>query len=148
MTEATHLDALAQKAARLRRCVERAREERQLAPDFAIDFSRQDASILNIQRACDLAIDMANMVISHERLGLPQGAKEVFALLQERAVIAGDLSHDLQNMVGFRNLAVHQYEKLNMDIVEKVISEKLDALLQFAGLVLTRTRTRSKTSKA
>jgi uncharacterized protein YutE (UPF0331/DUF86 family) len=142
VSQATHLDALAQKAARLRRCIERAREEKQLAQDFTIDFSRQDAAILNIQRACDLAIDMANMVISHERWGLPRSAKEVFALLQERRVIAAELSQDLQNMVGFRNLSVHQYENLDMNIVEQVISEKLNALLQFSGLVLRLTQTR------
>ena len=140
MTQATHLDALAQKAARLQRCVARAREEKKLSHDFANDFSRQDAAILNIQRACDLAIDMANMVISHERWGLPRSAKEVFALLQERDVIQSDLSQNLQNMVGFRNLSVHQYENLDIAIVERVISDKLNALLQFAGLVLTRTQ--------
>ena len=140
MTQSTHLDALAQKAARIQRCIERAREERQLSRDFATDFSRQDAAILNIQRACDLAIDMANMVISHERWGLPRSAKEVFVLLKERAVIQSDLSKNLQNMVGFRNLSVHQYENLDMAIVERVISDKLSALLQFAGLVLTRTQ--------
>ena len=95
---------------------------------------------MNIQRACDLAIDMANMVISHERWGLPRSAKEVFVLLKERAVIQSDLSKNLQNMVGFRNLSVHQYENLDMAIVERVISDKLSALLQFAGLVLTRTQ--------
>ena len=145
MTQATLVDALAQKAARLRRCVERAREEKQMSQDFATDFSRQDAAILNIQRACDLAIDIGNMLISHERYGLPRGAKEVFALLQERSVIARDLSQDLQNMVGFRNLSVHQYENLDMEIVEKIIAEKLDALLQFGGLVLARAQSKLHT---
>ncbi len=138
MTQLLHLDALAQKAASLRRCIERAREEKRLAFDFLTDFSRQDAAILNVQRACDLAIDMANMVISHERWGLPKSAKDVFILMQERKVITTKLSTKLQSMVGFRNVAVRQYEHLDMTIVEHVISDKLDALTEFAGLVLVR----------
>ena len=145
MTQASHVDALGQKAARLRRCVARAREEKQRSEDFATDFSRQDAAILNIQRACDLAIDIGNMLVSHESYGLPRGAKEVFVLLQERSVIVRDLSQDLQNMVGFRNLSVHQYENLDMGIVEKIIADKLDALLQFAGLVLARAQSKLHT---
>ena len=139
MMPSTLLDALAQKAARMRRCVERAREEYALAANFATDFSRQDAAILNIQRACDLAIDMANMVISHEKWGLPRSAKDVFFLLQERGVLAADLSESVQRMVGFRNVAVHQYETLNIAIVEIVIARKLDDLLRFAGILMTRT---------
>jgi uncharacterized protein YutE (UPF0331/DUF86 family) len=139
MLTSTLLDALAQKAARMRRCVERAREEHALATCFATDFSRQDAAILNIQRACDLAIDMANMVISHEKWGLPRSAKDVFFLLQERGGLAPDLSESVQNTVGFRNIAVHQYEPLNIAIVEIVITQKLDELLRFAGVVLSRT---------
>jgi uncharacterized protein YutE (UPF0331/DUF86 family) len=145
MTQASHLDALAQKAARMRRCVERAREEKRLAADFATDFSRQDAAILNVQRACDLSIDMGNMVISQERWGLPGSAKEVFAVLAERRAISRDLATDLQNMVGFRNLSVHEYQSLDMAIVEKIIGDKLSVLLRFAGLVLTHAQSRAPT---
>ena len=130
-------DALAQKAARMRRCVERAREEPALATNFMADYSRQDAAILNIQRACDLAIDMANMVVSNAKWGLPRSAKDGFSVLQERGAIGADLSASLQGMVGFRNIAVHEYEVLNMAIVEYIIAHKLDDLLLFAGRMLS-----------
>ncbi len=138
MTLNTLSDALAQKAARMRRCVERAREEHALATDFLTDYSRQDAAVLNIQRACDLAIDMANMVISYENWGLPRSAKDVFSVLQERGVLSANLSGSLQNMVGFRNIAVHEYETLNLAILEIVIAKKLDDLLGCAGVLLNR----------
>ncbi len=130
-------DALAQKAARIRRCVERAREEYALATDFLSDHSRQDAAILNIQRACELAIDMANMRITSEKWGLPRSAKEGFALLQERGVLPTELAETLQHMVGFRNIAVHQYEAIDMHIVEYIITHQLNDLLRFAGTLLT-----------
>lgn len=134
----TITDALAQKAARVDRCVERAREEHQLSADFARDFSRQDAALLNIQRACELSIDMGNMVIAQEQWGLPQSAREVFAILGQRGVLSAELVTALQRMVGFRNIAVHEYDTLDLNIVIRVITHDVDSLRQLAGLLLNR----------
>lgn len=131
-------DALAQKAARIDRCVERAREEHRLSADFLHDHSRQDAAVLNIQRACELSIDMGNMVIAHEQWGLPQSAREVFGLLGQRGMLPAELVVQLQHMVGFRNIAVHEYDTLNMEITVRVISHDIDSLRQLAGILLKR----------
>lgn len=129
-------DALAQKAARLERCVARARSEHAASADFAHDHTRQDAAILNVQRACEIAIDMANMVIGHEGWGLPPSAREAFATLAAHWLIEPAHATGLQHMVGFRNVAVHQYEELNHQIVVAVIRTQLDALLSLAGTLL------------
>lgn len=51
-------DVLLNKAATIERCVARAREEYEKGPDtFATDFTRQDAAIMNIQRACEAVLD-------------------------------------------------------------------------------------------
>ncbi|MFT3814229.1 MAG: DUF86 domain-containing protein [Acidovorax sp.] len=131
-------DGLTQKSTRLERCVRRAREEYALAADFQHDYSRQDAAILNVQRACELAIDMGNMVIAHEGWELPASAREVFATLHQRRLIDAALAASLARMVGFRNLAVHEYESLDMAIVASVIQRETDALLHLAGQLLAR----------
>lgn len=137
-TPGTLVDALAQKSARLERCVLRAREEFSAATDFRHDFTRQDAAILNVQRACELAIDMANMVIGHESWGLPQSAREMFAILHRERLISAEEVSALQNMVGFRNVAVHEYDELDLGIAEHVIRHELDGLLSLAGLLVQR----------
>ena len=64
-------DVLINKAATIERCVRRAREEYAASPDtFATDFTRQDAAILNIQRACEAALDMGQHLVRRERLGV------------------------------------------------------------------------------
>ena len=139
MNAATLQDALAQKADRMQRCIARAREELRLAGvHFASDFTRQDAAILNVQRACELAIDMANMFIAHHQWGLPRSAREAFALLGEHQLLQGQQVQALQHMVGFRNIAVHQYDALDMDIAAAVIAHRLDALTQLAAVLLQR----------
>ena len=132
------IDALAQKGSRLERCVSRAREEHALATDFLTDFSRQDAAILNVQRACELAIDMGNMLIADQGWELPGSAREVFKTLHRHQVIDAELASAMERMVGFRNIAVHEYQALDMTIVSAVIQQELDGLLRFAGQLLTR----------
>lgn len=123
----------ARKIATLLRCVERARAEHQAAgAAFREDFTRQDAAILNVTRACEAAIDLANMAIRQHRLGVPADARESFDLLAGARFIDSERAVRLKQMVGFRNVAVHQYQDLNLDIVESVIQRGLDDLLAFA----------------
>lgn len=101
-------DVLLNKAASIERCVRRAREEYEHDPaSFAEDFTRQDAAILNIQRACEAALDMGQHLIRRERLGVPQSARDVFALLADGHWIESALADALKRMVGYRNIAVH-----------------------------------------
>lgn len=75
-------DVLLNKATTIERCVARAREEYDRNPDtFDRDFTRQDAAILNIQRACEAALDIGHHLIRRDGLGLPQSARDVFRLL-------------------------------------------------------------------
>src|SRR5437868_3363882 len=98
-------DVLLNKAATIERCVARALEEYQRgAASFATDHTRQDAAILNIQRACEAALDMGQYIIRREKLGIPQSTRDVFALLAQAGWIQADLADALKRMVGFRNI--------------------------------------------
>lgn len=138
MTRPPWADALLQKATTIRRCIARAREEHAAATDFGTDFTRQDAALMNVQRGCEAAIDMANLVVTHQGWGLPESAREAFGLLAEHGWIAVAQAEALQNMVGFRNIAVHAYTELDLDVVERVIQTEIDVLAQFAATLTTR----------
>ena len=130
-------DVLLNKAATIERCVARAREEYSAAgAGFALDFTRQDAAILNIQRACEAALDMGQHIIRTRKLGLPQSARNVFDLLAQHAIIELPLAESLKKMVGFRNIAVHDYQALLLPILVAIITEHLDEFLRFVTAVL------------
>ncbi|MBF0417612.1 MAG: DUF86 domain-containing protein [Magnetococcales bacterium] len=132
-------DVLLNKSATIERCVTRAWEEHAKNPEtFAQDFTRQDAAILNIQRACEAALDMGQHLIRRERLGLPQGARDVFGLLAQGGWIPTDLADALKRMVGFRNIAVHDYQTLQLPITVAIITHHLDELLVFTRIILQR----------
>jgi uncharacterized protein YutE (UPF0331/DUF86 family) len=130
-------EVLAQKVTSLQRCVARAREARaEAGSEFRTSYNLQDAAILNVIRACDTAIDLANVLIRRRRLGIPSESRESFAILAREKAIAVDLGERLQKMVGFRNIAVHQYRDLDVDILDAVIARHLDDLLVFAQRIL------------
>lgn len=130
-------DVLINKAATIERCVARAREEYVKNPaTFPMDFTRQDAAILNIQRACEAALDMGQHVIRREKLGVPQSARDVFLLLAQGGWINVELADKLRRMVGFRNIAVHDYQTLQLPILISIIETHLDEFLEYSYALL------------
>jgi uncharacterized protein YutE (UPF0331/DUF86 family) len=132
-------DVLINKAATIERCVRRAHEEYERdTVSFAEDYTRQDAAILNIQRACEAALDMGQHMIRRDRLGIPQSARDVFSLLARAGYIEDSLADRLKRMVGFRNIAVHDYQSLQLPIVVAIIERHLDDFPRFSQTLLLR----------
>ena len=137
-------DVLINKAAVIERCVARAREEYAANPAmFASDFTRQDAAILNIQRACEAALDMGQHLIRREKLGVPQSARDVFVLLAQGGWLDVTLADALKRMVGFRNIVVHDYQALQLPITVSIIEKHLDEFLQYSQALLLRDAART-----
>jgi uncharacterized protein YutE (UPF0331/DUF86 family) len=117
----------------IQRSVRRAREEYQANRDgFASDYTRQDAALLNLLRACEAAIDLANHVIRVRKLGIPVSSADAFELLRAEQIIDSRMAERMRKMVGFRNTIVHQYTKIDLAIVEAVIVTETNELLAFA----------------
>jgi len=127
------------KVASIQRSVARARQEFAAAGDgFPEDVTRQDAAVLNVLRACETAIDLANALVREQRLGVPQSNRDSFRLLSEADVINADMATRMQRMVGFRNIAVHRYRDLDVAVLASVIRTDLGDLLQFAEVIARR----------
>lgn len=130
------------KIATVERCVGRAREEYFKEPaTFGTDFTRQDAAILNIQRACEACIDLGAMIIREQKLGLPRSNADLFDVLGTSGWCEPALALDLKRMVGYRNIVVHAYTTLDLAITIAVIERHLDTLLAFTKGLLERIRT-------
>lgn len=123
-------DVVLNKIQIVQRCAHRAREElAEAGESFRSNFSRQDAAVMNVVRACEATIDLANYVVRLRRAGVPGTSAESFRLLAHIGVLDEDLTERLARMVGFRNVAIHAYQKLDLGIVESVIRRGLDDLL-------------------
>jgi uncharacterized protein YutE (UPF0331/DUF86 family) len=130
-------DVVLNKAAMIERCVARVREEHKGdARNLTDNLTRQDSIILNLQRACEAAIDLAMHLVRERRLGIPQESRDAFDLLLQAGLIEAGLAGRLKRMVGFRNVAVHDYRKLDLQIVQKIVTDHLDDFLEFTRTVL------------
>lgn len=130
-------DVLVNKAAIIERCLLRIEEEFiGHENEFETNFTRQDSIILNIQRACEATIDAAMHIVRVKKLGVPQETREAFQMLQDAGLIDEDLKSRLQSMVGFRNVAVHDYRALNLKIVRHILEHRLCDFRKFVEVVL------------
>jgi uncharacterized protein YutE (UPF0331/DUF86 family) len=84
-----------------------------------------DAIVLNLQRACESSIDLAMHLCARKRLGVPQTSREAFTLLEKAGAIDARLADQMRKMVGFRNIAIHDYMRLDRAIVAAVIERGL-----------------------
>ena len=84
----------------------------------------------------DAAHTVDSWALSQSASLLADSAKGLFLMLAQRGVIAAPLSQSLLHMVGFRNLAVHDYVVLNVTIVERMITTQLGNVLLFSQTVL------------
>lgn len=130
-------NVIASKSASIQRCVQRAREEFSSAGEnFKTDYTHQDAAILNVVRACELAIDLANHIVQIRKLGFPATSRESFELLHAAGLIDDILEDRLIRMVGFRNVVVHAYQQIDIEIVSRVIQQGLDDVLRLSDQII------------
>jgi uncharacterized protein YutE (UPF0331/DUF86 family) len=130
-------DVILNKAASIERCLQRIQEEfAGNKQNLVTNQTKQDAIVLNLQRACETAIDLAMYVISPRKLGVPQDSRDAFALLQTASILSADLATRMQRMVGFRKVAVHEYTRLNLDVVLAIITKQLDDFRSFSSTIV------------
>lgn len=108
------------------------------ATPFESDYLRQDAIAMNLQRIAELTIDIANHLIKNMKLGLPQDSADAFVLLHRANVISADMLRNMKGMVGFRNVVVHEYQQMDLNIMVDVIEHHLREPLDFADTALKR----------
>ncbi|MEQ1679977.1 MAG: DUF86 domain-containing protein [Nitrospira sp.] len=130
-------DVILNKAASIERCLQRIEEEYAGNEQNLVgNQTKQDAIVLNLQRACETAIDLAMYVVSQRKLGVPQDSRDAFSLLQTAGILSANLAQRMQRMVGFRNVAVHEYTRLNLDVVHAIISKQLDDFRTFSATIV------------
>lgn len=120
----------------IERCIKRINEEYQNNPENLEDYRKMDMIVLNLQRACESVTDLAMYIVSTRKLGLPQTKKDVFKILEDNKIIDNKMSKNMQSMVGFRNIAVHDYKNIDEKILQDVIENNLDELIVFARIIL------------
>ncbi len=120
----------------IQRCIKRIEEEYNNQVENLYDYKKLDPIVLNLQRACEATIDIAMYVIANRKLGVPQTKKEAFIKLEENELISKEISNNMQKMIGFRNIAVHDYKQIDEEVLADVIQNHLGDFIIFAKEIL------------
>ena len=94
-------------------------------PESLYDQVTQDVFVLNVQRAAQSAIDLANLIIAEKGLGLPRSYRHGFEILCGAGIIDAAAFQQMSKMAGFRNLAVHDYAALDVNILKSILVKNL-----------------------
>ena len=131
-------EVLLQKKESIERCVEQARRYYEMPSELSFDedFLKQDAIAMNLQRACECAIDMANHMIRTRKLGLPRSSRGSFELIRQGELIDESTTQLMKSMIGFRNILVHNYQEVDLAIVKGIMETRLDDLIRFADQIV------------
>ena len=77
-------------------------------------------------------LDIGNHIISDQGYRKPETYAEVFQILGEEKIITPQLLNELEGMAAFRNILVHDYLKIDLSEIYRIIQEKVKALDQLA----------------
>ena len=113
------------------------RELRELArPERMAEDVREARFIEHtLQLAIQAALDVASHIVSARRLGEPETNRALFDLLGREGLVASALADSLHAMAGFRNVLVHGYVEVDLEVVQDILDNHLDDLLAFAEQV-------------
>lgn len=130
------MDIVLAKVSAVQKCLKRIESVTELKPERLEDQDVQDIFVLNLQRAIQSTIDLATHIIATQGLGLSDTIRGSFELLEKAEMIEKDLSRKMQAMVGFRNIAIHDYQSMDADILKSILKKNLRDLEEFYTTIL------------
>ncbi len=129
-------DVVMAKVAIIQRCLKRILETTNNDPDSLDDIDKQDIFVLNLQRSVQAVIYLATHIVASEGLGLPDTIKDNFRLLLEKKIISKEIAVKMERMVGFRNIAVHDYQLIDEEILKSILRKHLSDIEEFYTAII------------
>ena len=132
-------EVVEQKLESLRRCLQRIEDK--LPPALKTleqDPDLQDIIAVNLTRAVQLCVDIGAHLIAGLGVQAPNTMSRTFDTLALSGVIDEDLATRLRKAVGFRNIAVHQYQAIDWTIVHSIARHHIDDFSEFARAIVSR----------
>ena len=128
---------IGEKLLSLNRCLERVKLHTPANVEaLQSDFDTQDIICLNIQRAVQISVDIAAHILAEQLHEQTSTMAETFLALSRHGLLDSQLASRLAKAVGFRNIAVHEYDTLDMNILYSIITKEIDCFYEFSDTVL------------
>lgn len=128
----TDLDLLLKRLAFIDTCL---RQLRDLAkPDLlTTDIKERRFVEHTLQVALQAIQDIASHLVAEEKLGEPRTNSELLQLLAGAGWISADLAQRLRQAIGFRNVLVHGYTEVDLQILKDILANRSADLASFSA---------------
>jgi len=93
--------------------------------DFTSDFKIRGAAERYLQVAIECVVDIGNETISLLQLRRPEWYRDIPYILAEAKIIPKAFAETIASMIGFRNLLVHDYASINLNLVYEFLQTRL-----------------------
>lgn len=109
--------------------------------DISVELYSKDWKIQRIIErtlhiAIEICIDLANHIISEEGFRTPTSYSDVFRVLYENNVISSELCETMEKMSKFRNILVHNYAKIDPQLIVRILKENLRDFRSYINEIL------------
>ena len=104
--------------------------------DFLRDFDAQDVVILNLTRAVQVSVDIATHILSTTNQPVPSTMAEAFISLERINIISAEIADKMKRSVGYRNVAVHNYDDIDLSITYDIANNHLGDFKEFIKQIL------------
>lgn len=104
--------------------------------DFAADFRNTEAALHLLQTSIQALVDMASKACASLGLETPRTSFEVIERLEQDGRLPVGSAQRFAPVVGFRNRVVHLYDRIDPQIVYRVVTERRSDLLDLLDLLL------------
>ena len=103
---------------------------------FLTDYHFYGLAERYLQLSIEILLDIGKLIIIAENLRKPEENSEIFIILNENKILPSKLSHDLTGITSFRNILVHDYEKIDRNIVYIKLQNNLEQFKSFKRNIL------------
>ena len=100
--------------------------------EFITDYHLYGLAERYLQLSIECLLDIGRLIITGLGLRKPDRHQDIVEILWEAGVISSDLASRLQGIAGFRNILVHDYLKINRDLVYENLQKGVVDLEDFS----------------
>lgn len=100
------------------------------------DWKIQRAIERILQISIEICVDIANHIISSERWRVPTSYSDTFKVLKENKIISDELFIVMERMVRFRNIIVHNYDRIDQTIIIGILKNNINDFIRFKDSII------------
>ncbi len=104
---------------------------------YSKDWKIQRIVEQTLQMMIEVCLDIAGHIIADQEYRVPSSYADMFRILNENNIIDESLANVLEKMAKFRNIVVHQYDKVDHSIVVSILRKNLDDFNNYKNVIVS-----------